>query len=323
MMMVTIHHPPFTTHFFRWFILCLLMCIPAGAIASTVDRDAADLMRASLAGRPIPQSGSLDLIEWKAFASALSIASTDEREQALRDIYKKTDSIYLRSVILEAISEDPQFRSRQAQFIRRYGFYANWFNRLMITFTDTLQGRIQAVGQLVVDAANDLIRPAEADPLERRAYELALQSESTNSPSARAQMQTLRKRVDRTRAADDLERAQWALEQDDPESAEFYASQALVERPGWGSAEKLRLKAAEKAAENNRRALASTQVGYPDRNPPVRPADADLARSVLVSQSLAPNDSADKKLATELTALLPSAPDRGRARMMREWQGAI
>lgn len=293
-------------------------------MAAGADRDAAELMRASLAGEPIPEGGSIDLIEWKAYAKALEIKATEEREKALRDIYDKTDSGYLRGVILVAISEDPDFKSRQARFIRRYGYYANWFNRLAVTFGETLQGRVAAVGQLGVDAVNDLVQPAEADPLERRAYELAMESDATRDPDAIKRLERLRTRVDRARAAGDLDRAQWALDQDDPAAAEFYAGQALVERPGWGSAESLQEKAAAESAAKNRRALASTQVGYPDRDPQVRPADVELARAILAGPaSSAPKKSDEEKLGAELNGAVPAAADRGRAGMMRQWEAAL
>lgn len=308
----------------RLIVGCVFAVWAAGSMAGGVDRDAAELMRASLAGESIPEGGSVDLIEWKAYAKALEIKPPDAREKALRDIYDQTDSEYLRGVILVAISEDPDFKSRQAQFIRRYGYYANWFNRFAVTFGETLQGRVAAVGQLGVDAVNDLVQPAEADPLERRAYELAMESDATRDPDAMKRIESLRTRVDRARAAGDLDQGQWALEQDDPEAAEFYAGQALVERPGWGSAEDLRHKAAGESAAKTRRALASTQVGYPDRNPRARPADVELARAILVGPaSSAPKKSAEEKLGAELNGSIPATPDRGHAEMMRKWEGAM
>lgn len=303
------------------------MCVGvlcAGARAAGVDRDAAELMRASLAGEPLPEAGSADLQAWRDYAQALEIAAPEAREKALRDAYGNTDSEYLRGVILVAIAEDPDFKSRQAQFIRRYGYYANWFNRVAVTFGETLQGRVAAVGQLGVDAVNDLVQPAEADPLERRAYEMAVESDAARGPDALGRIGKLRARVDRARAAEDLDRAQWALDQGDPEAAEFYAGQALLDRPGWGSAEKLQGAAAGENAAKRRRALASTQVGYPDRVPQVRPADAELARAILAGPAAAATQRTDEeRLGAELNAALPAEAARGRADLLRRWDATL
>ncbi|MEN6625536.1 MAG: hypothetical protein ABFD69_04825 [Candidatus Sumerlaeia bacterium] len=309
-------------HRIRASVLICLFAFSSLAFAAA-DQEAAALLRASLSNHPVPNTKASELADWNAYAWALTVQSADEREQALRDLYRHTDSYYLRGIILETVSENPDFRSRQAQFIRRYGYYANWFNRLMVTVGETLQGRIQAVAQLGVDAVNDLIQPAEADPLERRAYDMAMQSGSLGKRDP-ARFESLQRRVGRALAAGDLDRAQFAFDHDDPEAAEFYAQQALVNRPDWGAAEKLRVQAAEESAALRRRAMASAQVGYPDRTPPVRPADPELIRAILAGGAAkTANASAENRLGSELIASLPPAPDRGRAESMRAWQSAL
>ncbi len=290
---------------------------PAPAAAPGPDSAAAELLRAWTAGEPLPDGlpGEDALVaQARAWMDAMAVAEPEAREAALRDVYRRSDSPYVRAITLRSIATDPDFRGRQAQFIRRYGFYSNWFNRLVFSASRLLQGNLQATAQLFIDAVNDLWRPPEADALERREFELALASGTPDGETPR--IERLRRRVDRALAGEDLTRARWAFDQGDPEAALLYAGHALQRRPAWGEAEALAREAAAAAAEARRRALASGQVGYPDRTPPLRLDDPELVRSILLGEPAA---------APPLVAALAdaAASPTGRVRLIREWEAAL
>src|SRR5437899_1241052 len=67
---------------------------------------------------------------WFRYLAILGLEGVQEREEALRKLLSEKIPDSLRRVILLDIQSETAFQSRQAQFIRRYGFYANWFNRL-------------------------------------------------------------------------------------------------------------------------------------------------------------------------------------------------
>ena len=208
-----------------------------------------------------------------------------KREKLLRQLYRRTGSEMLRGVIMRRIAGDPLFLSRQARFIRRWGFYANWFNRLMFTAVRVVQGNIQAIAQLAVQAGGDLWGTSQADASDRIAYDLLRRSTPTGPISGRQwdQIENLRQKVERAQGHEDLARARWALEQGDPEAAAFYAAQASQVKQVKAKALRTGRHAEAEAAARRRRSLASQQVGYPDATPPVTPASSESLRALLSS----------------------------------------
>ncbi len=298
-----------------WLLLLGCLCCWTSALAGD-DAPAAEMLREWLADGTVPAtSPSPRLAPWRDYMAANEIPDPAARERALRELHAHADSPYLQSLILRAISEDADFQSRQARFIRRYGYYTNWFNRLLVTTGRALQGNLQAVAQLGVDAANDLFQPGEADQLERRAYKLA-----RTAPAGldEEQVARLRTRVERALAGADLEHARWALDHGDPEAALFYAGQALVWRPDWRPALQLQHQAATAAAALRRRALASTQLGYPDR--PLRLAEATWLRALLAGTPHPAESNAEQRLAADLLA---SPTERGLVETARRFELAL
>lgn len=231
-----------------------------------------------------PENGEPDL--WIEYAQAALIKEPEEREAHLQGILKRPISDALREVILRDIASDLEFQSRRAQFIRSHGFYSNWFNRISYAISRTLQGNIQAGGQLVVDGIFDVFGRSETTPAERRLYRLLRELDAERGASAqdRERIEKLERKVNLALAEVDLERANWALTQGDPELAEFYARGAAGLSPELKKAEALQRKAASAAAARRRAAVASLQVGYPDRKPPVELSSASLVRAVLSGQ---------------------------------------
>ncbi len=284
------------------------------------DEQAAELIRAWLIGERLPRGPtSWEFEPWRAFMHAGRRTSAQKRERALRELYARSDDELLRGVILRTLSEDPQLQSRQAAFIRRYGFYTNWLNRLMYTSLRSLQGNLQSIMTLGVDTVFALFKPAEANPWERRELDLMRRSESLDHTT----MRKLKKKLDRRWAREELDRAKWLLHTGHPEEARFYALQAAMIRPGWNKAQRC-LEAAEKAiARRRRQALSSAQVGYPDRAPPVDPADPAVLRFMQTWDSLeeplsGSQPSSGEELLIQALAALPPRGEGG-ATAMRKW----
>lgn len=303
--------------------------LAAAPAPSALDRAAGEEARAWLAGRPAPASAAAPsaapstdpLADWRAYRAALAIPSATAREQALRAIYKRTRSAMLRGVILRAITENPEFQSRQALFIRRYGVYANWFNRLVYSANRVVQGNLQALAQLTVEGLNDAFGHSETDPTQRRAYDLmrrAQEQGARRSPEDQAEFAKLERAVLRALAQSDLDLAQYLLKAGDPEGASFYAAQAHELRPEWGKAESVRLKADADVARLRRDQIASTQVGYPDR--PVTQASPELLRGILTGKTPRPETlpESERLVASAIRSLPP--PTAGQATMTRPWR---
>jgi hypothetical protein len=257
----------------------------------------------------------------------LATAPGDPRETALHRLDAETDSPLLHARILAAIRLDSSFQSRQADFIRRYGFYANGFNRLFYSLGRVIQGNVQSALQLGVDAVQAMTAPGEADAQTRLAYqklERALAEAPTVTPADRTRLAALRDKVDRAMAAEDLDRARWAMQTGDPEAAAFYADQAVLLRHDWPKATRLRDQAEAEAARVRRQAVASRQVGYPDRHPPYHTADPALLRGILAGDGrLTSRTTPAEDLMPVFFATLAtdqgSPPFHGRATMMRAW----
>ena len=307
--------------------------------AAPVDRQAAHAMRLWLMGeerdvvsppaRTAPAgSGAPDvsLPDWCEYIQSAAIQEIPLREAALRDLYRRTDSVLLRGAILRAIKLDPAFKSRQAMFMRRYGFYANWFNRVLYSTGQAVQGNVQSALQLGADAVTDSFRPRGADPLARKAFDLTRRAQALRRQPVRDEkkLRKLEQAVDRTLAQSDLERARWAMDQADFDAAAFYARQAALRLPDWKKALRIERQALDEAAAARRHAMASGQVGYPDRTPPVDPSRPELLRAILLggealeNADLHPNEA----LVAETLKELPP-PGRGRATMMQTWPKRI
>lgn len=230
-----------------------------------------------------PVLRSLERDPWIRYLSVDASMPPDEREDALRDILDLPLSDSLKQLVLLDIASDVSFKSRRANFIRRYGFYANWFNRVTYATSRAVQGNVQAVGQVVVDAVFDRIASAEVTPAERRIYKLLreMEREGRGNRGDRDRMAELEERINEAFAEADLEKAEFALEQNDPDLARFYARGAGARMPGNRKATRLENEAEAEIAARRRRFLASNQVGYPDREPPFRIDPPDLLRASL------------------------------------------
>ncbi|GEM_PF-3384122 len=222
---------------------------------------------------------------WMAYLAIGESAAPEARERALQALLDQPLPDLLRQVILRDIASDLRYQSRQAQFIRRYGVQAAWFNRLVYSASRALQGNVQAVGQVLVDALFDLFGRTQMTPAERRIYRLerALEAAGRSPTLKTEELERLRRKLERAQAAGDLERARWALRQGDAVQAEFYARAALIRRPLWDKADAVGRAAAVEIARRRRAAAASSQVGYPDRDPPMVESPPELLRAVLAT----------------------------------------
>jgi len=298
----------------------------AGAAAAEMLRgwlsqgDAAHSAAAPLA-QPPTQSGAAELRAWQDYIDATALQDPAAREKRLHALYPRTRSPLLRAVILRAIGEDPTFQSRQAQFIRKYGFYANWFNRLAYSGAQVIQGNVQASLQLLVDGVNDLFHPSEAGPLDRRAYDMLQRSRDAHADPK--QTRQLENAVARALAQADLDSAQYTLKSGDPEAAAFYARQAATTCPDWTRAKKLALAAEAEAAHQRRESVASEQVGYPDRAPPFDPAQPELLRAILAGTDPSrARPKPEERLVVSVLGTVPK-PGAGRSTMMRGWESLL
>lgn len=310
--------------------LVLTMPFPLGAAPAALQdtvstaplsRQAAELMRDWLAGQdPTARPVQPELEAWRDYIATTMNLEPARQEEALRELSETTDDPLLRGVILRTISENPLFQSRQAEFIRRYGFYANWFNRLVFSGWRAVQGNLQAGLQLGVDAIFSFFRPSAADALDRRAYALMREAETLRQSGAANQeaLRELEQAVDRALAEADMERAQWALEAGRPEVAAFYARQASGLQPEWSGAAALARTAEAEAARLRREAVASAQVGYPDRAPPVDLTPPDHLRALLLGQPT----TGTAALAAAAVAALPK-PGQSQSTRMRPWARLI
>lgn len=317
-----------------WALACLgLALFPAAspeAEASTrapVDRQAAQLIRNWLADSDAPTTAAQTLHptlrDWQTYVS-LEALDQPEREQALRRLLEQTDSELLKRVVLAAFSVDPSYQSRQAEFIRRYGFYANWFNRLTYTAGRIVQGNVQALLQLGVDAVHQVTAPPVAGPLERRIYDLKVEAIESGKPAQGEDLQALEEAVDYARALEDLERAQWLIDAGMPEAAVFYGRQAALLRPDWSEPIELIQRAESLSAEKRRHRLASEQVGYPDR-----PAQIDVSAEAMRALFAPDPENREDTLSAPnepMVQMLTQLPDRvtspggaGWSTAFREW----
>jgi hypothetical protein len=259
---------------------------------------------------------------WIQYVQGTRYTAPDAREKALRALYRQSGDPLLRGVIQRAIAEDPNLLSRQARFIRHYGFYANWFNRTFYTAGRLVQGNLSAGVQYIVETIADLFRASEANPYDRQALDMMHRASALGILSAkdRARLGALEQRVHRAEAAEDLDRARWALEEGLPDAAYEYAGSALILRPVWRPALRLQAQADHDRAEALRRGLASTQVGFPDRVPRVDPADPALVRASLTTATLENGDSEDEAaLWTRLRAASRPGQGAGSIELPRGW----
>lgn len=289
---------------------------------------------------------------WLAYLAIQPNLEVSQREAALKRLLDGPISDPLRQLILLDITSDLSFKSRQAAFVRRYGFYANWFNRFTYAASRAVQGNLQATGQVMVDAVFDRIGASEVTPAERRIYKLLrdLEQEGRSSRKDQKRIVKLGRSIDEAVAESDMERAEFALRQNDPDLAKFYARGAQVRLPASGRAKRLENQAEAEMAARRRRFVASNQVGYPDRKPPFRADEPELLRAALsrrhsdlVAQlerhdvalkarasrgkdGAAPEDARPLDPGQEFLArLLASLPDQNTAATlaMRQWAGTL
>lgn len=251
--------------------------------AERPDRDVPEAIRQfMLEGRStLPLETENDA--WLEYITISAKARPDLREEALRDLLDSDVPDSLRHVVLREFETDVSYQSRRARFIRRYGFYSAWFNRVTYAASRTLQGNVQAAGQLVVDAVFDLFRAKDVTAAERRLYKLLqrMQAEGRSARSDREELTDLEEKINRAMAEVDLERAHWALSQSWPEMAEFYARGALGLDPENEDAAELLSRAQSEIARRRRAYVASAQTGFPDRHPPIEPTSPELLRAAL------------------------------------------
>jgi hypothetical protein len=229
-----------------------------------------------------------DADPWSAYFDLPPRSAPADRERALADLLDSPLSPELERAILTELSLDPLHQSRQARFIRRYGFYADWFNRIFYSLSRAVQGNVQAVAQLPVDAAFQMFGSGEATPAERRAYRLLreLQSVSRDTPADARERERLAAKVDRALAEVDADRARAALERGDPDLAEYYARASLQRDPDRSDAEKVLDRAAIERARRLRAADATRQVGI-YTTPPLD-GDSTSERPILIETSPEP-----------------------------------
>jgi hypothetical protein len=220
---------------------------------------------------------------WIQYLSLPETSHPDDREQALQDLLNEPISDQLRTLILLDISSDLSFQSRRAAFIRRYGFYANWFNRVTYAASRAVQGNLQGAGQAVVDTVYEGFGVRQVTPAERRIYKLLrdLEREGRGTRGDQKRLARLGSKIDTAMAEADLEQAEFALRQGNPDLARFYARGALVRLPGNTRARKLENQAEADIAARRRRFLASNQLGFPDRDPPFVADPPELLRASL------------------------------------------
>lgn len=220
---------------------------------------------------------------WIRYLAIPRTAPPDQRERALRDLLDSDIPDSLRQVVLRDIASDVSFQSDRARFVRRYGFYSTWFNRISYTTTRALQGNLQAFGQLFVDGVFDIVRSGDTSPAERRLYKLLgqMDAEGRAEEKDKEELARLEKKINEAMAEIDIERAEWALGQDRPEIARFYARGALGLAPAEKKAAALERKADSEIARRARGAVASAQTGYPDRKPPIEDSSPELLRAAL------------------------------------------
>lgn len=231
------------------------------------------------------QAGGID--PWIAYMSIAPEMDAGQREAELRRILDREIPEPLRQIVLLDISTDLSFQSRRANFVRRYGFYASWFNRLTYATSRAVQGNIQATGQVLVDAVFDHVGSQEVTPAERRIYKLLrdLDREGRGTRRDRKRMAELEDRIDEAVAEADLEQGEFAIRQGNPDLARFYARSAQSRRPGSSAARRLEERAEAEMAARRRRFLASNQVGYPDREPRFRMDSPELLRAAMSRRS--------------------------------------
>ncbi len=262
---------------------------------ATLSRNAAQILRECLADSKSdsPTSGSMpaELLEWNRYFAANDL-SPSVRERKLRALLDRPISEPIRRVALLDIQSDLAYQSREAQFIRRYGFWSNWFNRITYVGTRAIQGNVQSAGQLVVDGFFDFFRRNQATPAERRAYKLLerMKAEGRATRRDREKLISLRRELKLALAALDLERAKWAMREGSPELASYYAKGALASRPGWNKADAVQKEAEREIAARRRRGVASAQAGYPDRQPPIFANSPDKLRGALTGEKIAPSE---------------------------------
>lgn len=220
---------------------------------------------------------------WIAYLGIASDTPAERREAELRRILSGRVPEPLRQIILLDIASDLSFQSRRAGFVRRYGFYASWFNRLTYAMSRAVQGNVQATGQVLVDAVFDHVGTGEVTPAERRIYKLLrdLEREGRGTRRDRKRMEELERRINEAVAEADLEQGEFSLSQSNPDLARFYARNAHARRPESRAARRLEERAEAEMAARRRRFLASNQVGYPDRHPPFRTDSPELLRAAL------------------------------------------
>lgn len=270
----------------RKFLIVLLMIMVSAMRGYAADVDApalqsdyAEAIRAWMSGRGgISNDFDDPWIEYLAVENA----SPAGRERVMRDLLESDPPESLRRVILLDLQSDLDFQSDQAQFIRRYGFYANWFNRAFYVGSRAVQGNITAAGQLVVDAVFDFAGRGQATTAERRLYKLLddLRVEGRATRQDRERIRELKTKIERAQAEVDLERAEWAMRQGQPELARFYAQGAATGRSLKQSGKIIREAEAE-IARRVRGSIASAQAGYPDREPPIDINSPALMRAAL------------------------------------------
>lgn len=267
-------------------------------------------------------SDSIDAVSssdpWRDYLRASLENDPGAREAALRALLERGGPLGgaatipepLRRAVLSDLRSDLALRGREALFVRRYGFYARWFNRFSYVASRTIQGNLTAAAQLPVDAVYDWTGRLRATTAERRAYRLLseLEARGRAGEADRERARALEGEVERALAALDVERGRWALRAGEPEVARFYAESAEERSPGARGAKALREEAARAIASDERGRIASVQVGGGERA--VAGASPEAIRAALTGRpsggSAEPGAAPSERV---LLSLLRSSPE--------------
>ena len=306
--------------------------LPDGA-SLTVDMETGRILRSWLAGEEevIPPcepqhkwtgSHQRRLQHWVEYIqlSNMSRSHQDIRDAGLRSLMKKARSSPLRAIIFKSMVENPGYKSRQARFVRKYGYYSNWFNRLVFSTNRLIQGKTIPLLQLSAASLRDSISGGSVDASLRRAYyyEARYRFEKNHNAPHPEYLKKLRDRIDHSLAEADTRRAEWHLRADDPDAALFYARQALHSEPDWNYPLKVIEQAEAKLASRLRKGLASSQF-IPIDSTPINTGESELMRKWLARLPISEPDKGNKSgLLEGIIKDLPG-PEEGRGDMMDFW----
>jgi hypothetical protein len=297
--------------------------------AAPLELETAHLLRAWLLGQkdylvnPLENSGKdshVRLRHWGEFIRLQNLPDPGQREAGMRTLMDESQSRQLKAVILKSIADNPEYKSRQARFIQKYGFYSNWFNRIVFSANRLVQGKVVSLLQLVVDGIHDVASGGRVDSTTRRTYyyENQYRSESRLDHPDPKHLSRLRKKIEHSLAKVDYEQAVWHLKSEEPDVALFYAHQALHLDPEWGKPLKIVDRAEAELGNQLREGLTSSQFSAA-KNSFEDPAEQALARKWLARESTEIfNADTGHGLLGAVIRDLP-APEKGRGDMMQSW----